>query len=81
MKDSEKDEILWRLDERTARIDDRIDRIHDAVDANDEALTEIDSRVQRNSIVLGAITFGLSSAIATLMTKLHAVIAILRQIS
>ena len=80
MDDSERDEILWRVDERTARIDDRIDRIHNHVDANDDALNELDTRVRRNSMVLGAITFGLSTAIATLATKINAVIAVLKHL-
>ncbi|SEL18037.1 hypothetical protein [Haloferax larsenii] len=72
MDDSERDEILWRLDERTERMDARVERIDNRVTQQDEVIDDLDQRVTRNTTILAGFTFGLSSLIATALGKLHA---------
>ena len=43
MDDNDRDEILWRLDERTARIDDRMERVSIRVTHQEEELSRIRS--------------------------------------
>ena len=72
MDDRERDEILWRLDERTERMDARVGRMADRQAAQDEAINDLDDRVQRNTTILAGITFGLSSFIVAIMSKFTA---------
>lgn len=86
MDDKSRDEILWRLDERTARIDDRMERVDLRVAKQEEAISQVqsdfdetvddlDRRVTRNTTVLAGITFGLSTFIATLLGKIHTLLS------
>ena len=72
MDDRERDEILWRLDERTERMDARVERIDNRQSENAEAIDDLDARVTRNTTVLAGITFGLSTLVATAIGKLNA---------
>lgn len=74
MDDPERDEILWRLDERTERMDARVERMDDRQTQQDETLDDLDKRVTRNTTVLAGITFGLSSLIGAVATKLNALL-------
>jgi len=80
MDDRERDEILWRLDERTERIDGRIERINSRVTKQDEALEDLDDRVTRNTTILTGITFGVSTLIMALAGKITALLEFLRLI-
>ena len=86
MDDKDRDEILWRLDERTERIDDRMERVdirvtHQEEELSriqsdfDEAVDDLDRRVTRNSTILTGITFGLSMVVVTIMGKLHTLLS------
>ncbi|WP_200531616.1 MULTISPECIES: hypothetical protein [unclassified Halorubrum] len=72
MDDRERDEILWRLDERTERMDARVERIDNRQSENAEAIEDLDTRVTRNTTVLAGITFGLSSLLAAVIGKFNA---------
>lgn len=61
--------ILHRLDERTERMDERIERMDRRVQEQDAILSEHDDRIQRNTTILNAITFGLGAAITSVMAK------------
>lgn len=82
-------EILIRVDERTERIDQRIQRIEaDAqylerqtekqVSEIHAELSEIDGRVRRNTMILSALTFGISTLIGVVATKAAAIWAWIR---
>jgi|AntRauTorcE11898_2_1112593.scaffolds.fasta_scaffold12201_2 hypothetical protein len=82
MDDSERDEILYRLDERTERIDGRLERVDERVHEQDEVIKDVhakvgddllslDQRVTRNTTILSAITLGLSTFVAAIVTKFH----------
>ncbi|QRV15035.1 hypothetical protein JMJ58_19330 [Haloterrigena salifodinae] len=73
MDDRERDEILWRLDERTERMDARVERIDGRVESQDEVIDDLDQRVTRNTTVLAGITFGFSSFIVAVLGKIHAI--------
>ena len=62
--------ILYRLDERTERIDGRIERIDSRVDGQQKMLDNHDNRIQRNTTILNAITFGAGSLITGVLAKL-----------
>ncbi|WP_330630672.1 hypothetical protein [Halocatena halophila] len=79
MPDDEEDEMaVWhRIDERTEQIDDRLGRmggrmvtIEDNIDKQDKRIDEIDKRSSRNQTILNAITFGISTTIAAILSKL-----------
>lgn len=85
MDDSERDEILYRLDERTARIDGRIERVHVRVSEQDEllrqtnkavdaSLGDLDRRVSRNTTILSAMTLGISTFVGAIITKFGALL-------
>jgi len=68
--------ILYRLDERTERIDDRIGRVDKRIDGLDETIERHDGRldeqqrqIDRNSVIINALTFGLGTAVATVIAK------------
>ena len=70
----EEREILYRLDERTARMDERVERIDNRVVAQDNEIDTLRGRVNRNTTVLNALTFGLGTIITTVVAKLQGVI-------
>jgi len=85
MDERQRDEILWRLDERTERMDSRLERVNERVAAQDEkieqvqsyvddSVTDLDQRVTRNTTVLAGITFGLSTVVMTVIGKIHAIL-------
>lgn len=75
--------ILYRLDERTKRIDNRIGRVDERIDELDATLAQHDGRldtqqreIDRNTLIINAVTFGLGTAVATVTAKLHGFIRI-----
>lgn len=68
--EQEESAILNRLDERTERMDRRIERIDGRVIKQDKILNEHDNRIQRNTTILHAITFGLGSFVSAFFAKL-----------
>jgi Fe-S-cluster formation regulator IscX/YfhJ len=64
-------EILFRLDERTERIDERMGRIQDRLENHQEQLDEHDDRIQKNTTILSAITFGITSALTAILAKVQ----------
>lgn len=79
MPDEDEDEMaVWhRIDERTEQIDDRLGRmggrmgaIENNIKKQDERIDEIDKRSSRNKTILSAITFGVSSFVAAVLSKL-----------
>jgi archaellum component FlaC len=87
--DDEFREILIRVDERTERIDNRLQSLEEDVEFVErhtakelagfrEEISEIDHRVRRNTLILSAITFGLSTLVGAVATKISTVLQILR---
>lgn len=77
MSDEQREEeraILYRLDERTERMDARIERMALKMKAHDEILDYHDDRIQRNTTILNAITFGIGSLVTALMAKIQGLI-------
>lgn len=79
MPDSDEDQMaVWhRIDERTEQIDERLGRmdvrmgdIETSIKNQDRRIDEIDKLSSRNKTILGAITFGISTSIATILSKL-----------
>ena len=68
---SENKAILYRLDERTERIDNRMERVDGRVEQQQELLDQHDDRIQRNTTILNAITFGIGSFVTAVMAKLN----------
>lgn len=74
MEEKERDEILYRLDERTKRVDDHLNRLDERVSKNEQQINKNDDRITRNSSFLdtiwtatkatGAVVAGLISGIA-----------------
>jgi hypothetical protein len=67
----EEREILYRLDERTERMDKRQERIHGRVVSNTDQLAKHDDKIQRNTTIINAVTFGLGSVVTALVAKLQ----------
>ena len=67
-------EILYRLDERTERIDARIERMDGRLILSQQVLDNHDDRIQRNTTILNALTFGLGAAITTILGRLGGII-------
>lgn len=59
MDEQERDEILYRLDERTERVDDHLKRLERRVGAAEEALDQHDERISSNEYSLSNIRAGL----------------------
>lgn len=49
MDEQEKEEILYRLDERTKRVDNHLARLDNRVSENEDELKELKSQTNRNS--------------------------------
>lgn len=71
MDDKERDEILYRLDERTKRVDDHLNRLDKRVAQNEESIEDLHDEVQSNADdistakkVLGGLVTLLSGALA-----------------
>lgn len=45
MDEQERDELLWRLDERTKRVDENLDRLHEKTKENRDAIDELEEIV------------------------------------
>lgn len=84
MDQREHDELLYRLDERLERIESehirRLDIIEKDVAKHDQAIENLDSRVQRSETLLNAITFGLGSLITGVAAKFTGALAVLKGI-
>lgn len=67
MDESEHDEILYRLDERTERVDNHLNRLDDIVRENEREIESIKqtSRDNRRDIDYGKALIGFFSAILT----------------
>lgn len=74
MDDSERDEILYRLDERTKRVDERLTQLDERVSENEEDIDVIAARAQRNE---SALNFGkgVLGVLATALSGLAAKVA------
>jgi hypothetical protein len=55
MDDKEHDEILYRLDERTERVDEHLNRLEKNVAQNEASIDNIQSKVDRNTTILGGV--------------------------
>jgi predicted nuclease with TOPRIM domain len=82
MEQDEIQEILYRLDERTARIDSRMERldkeiskfevrVEDKIHQFEDELSDLDKRVTRNSIVINAFTLGVASVATYFVTQIR----------
>lgn len=49
MDQNERDEILYRLDERTKKVDDHLERLDQRVAENEERIDELTTTVNKNS--------------------------------
>lgn len=67
MDDSEHEEILYRLDERTKRVDDHLNRLDRRLAEAEEELDHLDERVDENRNTLTILTKGAAS-IGTIIT-------------
>jgi hypothetical protein len=83
--DDEYKEILYRLDERTERIDGRIQRLEHKMEVQDAQVradiaaidAEVDAlrdRVERNTTILTAVTFGLGTTLSAVLLKIVEII-------
>jgi t-SNARE complex subunit (syntaxin) len=74
MKEDERDEILYRLDERTKRVDEHLNRLDERVEENEQTIDNIDSRlsdaekdVNTAKGVLAFLSAGVSAIIAKVL--------------
>lgn len=74
LRRDEQTAILYRLDERTERMDSRIERIDGRVEGQQEMLNNHDDRIQRNTTILNAITFGAGTFVTGVIAKLNGLI-------
>jgi uncharacterized protein YlxW (UPF0749 family) len=71
MDDDERDEILYRLDERTERVDETMNRLENRVAQNEDRISKVEDRVNSNTQYLHTA----KGLLAALGTGLMAVIA------
>jgi hypothetical protein len=79
MDETEKEEILYRLDERTERVDENLDRLDDKVRKNEQEIHRIDNDTKRNSQHLhtaGRVIGFLSASVAALIAKVLGVLGL-----
>lgn len=74
MDDGERDEILWRLDERTEGIQNDIEEVKAETVAQREQITRNRDMATQNRTILNTITFGLGTIVTTFMGKLTGVL-------
>jgi len=65
MDDQERDEILYRVDERTEMIDERLTVLTQDVKRHKEEIGRTKDLAQDNRMILSGMTFGLSTIFAT----------------
>lgn len=70
MNQKERDELLYRLDERTERVDEAIERIDERIDENANDIDDLQLKVRRNSTALGGIGTGLTAVLVWVADKL-----------
>lgn len=76
--DENSERAVWhRIDERTEQMNDRLERvdtrmyrIEDNIEEQDKRIDLIDQRSSQNRTILNAITFGVGSSVAVILTKL-----------
>lgn len=56
MDDSERDELLYRLDERTENVENAINDLRDHLSEQDEQVSNNESRSRRNATLLNIVT-------------------------
>lgn len=79
MDEQEKEEILYRLDERTERVDQNLDRLDDKVRKNEQEIRKIDNETKRNSQHLhtaGRVLGFLSASVAAVAAKVLGVLGL-----
>lgn len=75
MDERQRDEILWRLDERTKRVDDHLERLDRRVAEAENELDEHDNRIQVNEEQLSLIAKAGGGTLAFLTTTISAIAA------
>lgn len=75
MDERERDEILWRLDERTKRVDDHLNRLDKRMEDVEESVEQHDDRINDNENSIDTIMKAGGGAIGLVTTSLSALIA------
>lgn len=78
MDEKEKEEVLYRLDERTKRVDEHLTRLDDRIQKNRENLQNHDKRIDDNEASLwavGKVVQGIGGALLALFSGLGAKLA------
>lgn len=70
MNEPERDELLYRIDERTQAIDQKVTKINSRVSENEETIDGLQSKVKRNSTILGGIGTGVTAVLLWVSDKL-----------
>ncbi|MFC7191862.1 hypothetical protein ACFQL7_20905 [Halocatena marina] len=70
------DERTKRMDDRLGRIDEKIYRMEDQIIDHDRRMDTVEQRVNRNTTILSAVTFGLASVLTFIIDKLGGVLKI-----
>lgn len=78
MQEREKEEILYRLDERTKRVDENLDRLDDRVTENSAQIDSLETTSDRNrrdiqygKAIIGFLSMVVSSVTAKVVGLLH----------
>lgn len=69
MDDSERDEILWRLDERTEAIQTHVREVKEVNLIQREAIDRNRRLAEQNRTILNGLTFGLGTLVTTALAK------------
>lgn len=75
MKESERDEILWRLDERTKKVDDHLERLDQRVEENEKQLDKHNNRITDNEATLETVTKAGGGLIGFIVTTVSGILA------
>lgn len=75
MDEKERDEILYRLDERTKRVDDHLKRLDERVSEVESELEKQDHRITQNESMLGTIDRAVKFVLSTIVASVGAVMA------